>query len=106
MKTNLGQFIVALIVLFVTLSKVSQAAEHVARQSNIGLKSMTFIDSQTNRILDSFIWFPTQTSTPSHFKINRVFSGFDAVKDAKIKGTNRPLIVLTHGTMGNKNNLH
>ena len=75
-------------------------------RSNVGIREVSFFDRTRNRELESYVWFPTVSADTDYYRINRVFRGFRAVKNANITGENLPLILLAHGTSGNKNNLH
>ena len=77
-----------------------------SQYSNVGIREMTFIDHQRDRILESYVWFPVAVSQTDEYKINRVFRGFKAVRNVDIRGEALPLILLLHGTSGNRNNLH
>ncbi|OMH31719.1 alpha/beta fold hydrolase [Motiliproteus sp. MSK22-1] len=74
--------------------------------SNVGIREMTFVDLHRDRVLESYIWFPVAVSQTDEYKINKVFRGFKAVRNADITGEKLPLILLLHGTSGNRNNLH
>ncbi|NQY94945.1 MAG: alpha/beta fold hydrolase [Campylobacteraceae bacterium] len=58
-----------------------------------------------HRVLNTSIWYPTDTIDKELIGENIVFKGFKASSNSKIKEGKFPLIVLVHGTTGNWKNL-
>jgi len=73
--------------------------------AGVGLTEKVFTDTQRDRKLTSYIWYPSQAGHQERFAENIVFTGFDAVKDGEIKPGKYPLYILLHGTSGNWRNL-
>ena len=67
-----------------------------------GLTDLRIDDRQGQRILDGFIWYPTnETSGLTRFHGNAVWVGIEAIGDAEPAPGIFPLVVLSHGMYGN-----
>ncbi|MGD9807001.1 MAG: alpha/beta hydrolase family protein [Deferribacterales bacterium] len=69
-----------------------------------GYAEQVFKDKQRHRKLDTFIWYPSAEAEVKESEAKRVFKGFYAEKNSKITAVNAPLVVMLHGTGGNKTN--
>ncbi len=71
-------------------------------QVNIGERTFHFIDVSRNRPVTAEVWYPT---TDSIKQADRVFSPFVrqyTVRDGKLPTSKLPLILISHGTGGNR----
>lgn len=93
----------ALIILFISLFiSCSQQKEKTFR---IGQKSVTFVDESRNRPLLTEIWYPTlDTLKRKVSKENRkeLFKTIETIPNAVIPDENFPLLIISHGTGGNR----
>ncbi len=72
---------------------------------NIGQKSITLVDNSRNRPLLTEIWYPTHDKiTPSQSKTNNraLFKPIKTIPDATIIPRKFPLLLVSHGTGGNR----
>lgn len=72
--------------------------------ANIGLSMIEFEDISRNRLIPSFIFYPTDKPATELFAENIAFYGFTAKENAGVSKYNLPLYVLVHGTSGNWKN--
>ena len=71
----------------------------------IGQKSVTFKDASKNRPLTTEIWYPTlDTLTKKEQKTNqkKLFETIETIPDATIANEKFPLLLISHGTGGNR----
>ena len=72
---------------------------------NIGQKSVTFIDKSRDRPLVTEIWYPTyDTLTGNNAADERkvIFKGIETIPKASIPQLKFPLLLISHGTGGNR----
>lgn len=89
----------------VALALSLTASGVMAEVTQTGLAPLVISDTQTDRPLKGFIWYPTAqktTAVPHHS--NAVWQGITAVADAAPAPGKRPLVVLSHGMYGNAMN--
>ena len=73
--------------------------------SPVGLADASYVDEERSRPLELYIWYPTGASeTVELFEDNAAFRGFSAIADAPISEATYPLVVLSHGSGGNRGN--
>jgi len=97
--------IVLLVVAFAIAYVVIQPKEVASTDTPVGIQEHSFVDSTRDRTLNAYVWYPTAASGNAQlFDSNPVFFGFSAVKDAPLPTTAHPLVVLSHGSGGNKAN--
>lgn len=71
-----------------------------------GVVEKAYQDASRARTLQLYIWYPSNSKLPSTVLGGRpVFNGFKAIKDAPIAKGKFPLIVLSHGSGGNRSSL-
>lgn len=69
----------------------------------VGQKSITYADESRNRPIVTEIWYPTnehKVETPSDDR--KVFKTIQTIRDAKIADKTFPLLLVSHGTGGNR----
>jgi predicted dienelactone hydrolase len=71
----------------------------------VGFSEISFYDTQRDRTLKTYLWYPSDEPNQEIFNENKVFEGFWATKDAKMSIKNAPLVFLIHGSGGNQKNL-
>jgi predicted dienelactone hydrolase len=69
---------------------------------NIGERTLQFKDEKRNRPLVTEVWYPTADTLKPGDKINSPFLRLNTVRDGKIAGSNLPLIIISHGSGGNR----
>jgi len=71
-----------------------------------GVVEKVYQDANRTRTLQLYIWYPSDSNSPSAILGGSpVFEGFKAVKDAPFVKSRFPLIVLSHGSGGNRSSL-
>ncbi len=71
----------------------------------VGLIDTVYADIGRNRELSTYIWYPTEaTENVTVHMDNAVFQGFSAIENAPIKSDKYPLIIMSHGSGGNRGN--
>jgi len=71
-----------------------------------GVMEKEYQDANRTRTLQLYIWYPSDSNAPPTILGERpVFEGFKAVKDAPFATGKFPLIVLSHGSGGNRSSL-
>ncbi len=74
-------------------------------QAEVGLAERVYTDSQRDRTLKTYIWYPSESGKKDRFAENTVFEGGTAVLNGAILKGEYPLYILLHGTSGNWRNL-
>lgn len=97
--------IVILLVAAVVAFKVGSPATAVDHENPVGLLEKSYTDASRQRQLNAYVWYPTdmQEGVAVHHE-NAVFHGFSAIADAPLKAGPHPLVVLSHGSGGNRGN--
>ncbi len=75
------------------------------KMHRIGQKSITYVDESRNRPLPSEIWYPTlDTFTQKESKKNpkELFKSIKTIPNATISNKKFPLLIISHGTGGNR----
>jgi len=72
--------------------------------ADIGFNELEVKDKTRNRLLSTFIFYPSNDKTRETFAENMVFYGFSASKGASVSKAKLPLFFLAHGTSGNWKN--
>jgi len=72
--------------------------------AHIGLSEMSFKDDTRDRVIQSYIFYPTEQEPTKKYAENIAFYGFDAAEGAKVSKNKLPLFILAHGTSGNWKN--
>ena len=99
--STLAVLLIALVVLFMVTNKPTP----VDTASPIGLTEAQYTDEERSRQLELYVWYPTDETTPVElFEDNAAFRGFSAIKDAPVADATYPLVVLSHGSGGNRAN--
>ncbi|GLB53772.1 hypothetical protein NBRC110019_28130 [Neptunitalea chrysea] len=95
---NTSLIIVALFIFY----SCTQQKEKIVK---IGQKSVTFIDESRNRPLPIEIWYPTLDTLvrkePKENK-NKLFKTIETIPNATIPNEKFPLLIISHGTGGNR----
>jgi predicted dienelactone hydrolase len=74
-----------------------------AQQKNVGEKTFAFTDSSRNRPVKVELWYPTNDTDPnSERKTDLPFILPATIRDARFTNQKLPLIVLSHGSGGNR----
>ncbi|MGY2290937.1 alpha/beta hydrolase family protein [Pseudomonas sp. SDO528_S397] len=74
----------------------------LANDPPIGFQTMTLQDSAHERPLEMVVWYPTpSTAQPQLIADNPAFVGVNAVTNAPPAGGEHPLVVISHGYLGN-----
>ncbi|MFW5501172.1 MULTISPECIES: alpha/beta hydrolase family protein [unclassified Maridesulfovibrio] len=73
--------------------------------AEVGIVKESFTDSNRDRSINTYIWYPCERGKTEKFADNPVFEGFNAVRNGTIKEGNYPLYIILHGTTGNWRNL-
>ncbi len=92
---------IILIAIFLFLS-CNQQKEKTFR---IGQKSVTFVDESRNRPLPTEIWYPTTdilTKKESKKNQKELFKTIETIPNATIPNKKFPLLIISHGTGGNR----
>jgi len=70
---------------------------------NIGELTLNFTDSTRNRLVKTELWYPTLDNDSANLKITELpFVLEPTIRDARFMNQRFPLIVLSHGTGGNR----
>ncbi len=99
LKMKKCSLILMLLTLFFSCTTKKQSTLH------IGQKSVTFIDESRNRPLVTEIWYPTNeclTKTDSIDEQKQLFKTIKTIPNASIKNRKLPLLLVSHGTGGNR----
>jgi len=72
--------------------------------AHIGLSEISFKDDTRNRVIKSYIFYPTGQEPTKKYAENIAFYGFNAAEGAKVSKGKLPLFILAHGTSGNWKN--
>jgi predicted dienelactone hydrolase len=98
---TLAVLLSAVAILFFVTSKKTP----VDTLSPVGFLETSYNDESRSRQLDLYVWYPTnETETVELIGENAVFRGFSAIQNAAIAEGTHPLIVLSHGSGGNRTN--
>lgn len=74
-----------------------------AQQYNVGEKSFAFTDNSRNRLVKVEMWYPTnETDQKGELKTDLPFILSPTIRDAKFINSKSPLIILSHGSGGNR----
>lgn len=99
------------IVLFVVIAGVGLAVAagpptEIETENPAGLAEIQYVDQTRNRELNGYVWYPTtdDDGEVALFEDNAVFRGFSAIQDATIEAGTYPLVVMSHGSGGNRAN--
>ncbi|MEL6918743.1 MAG: hypothetical protein AAFO99_13550 [Bacteroidota bacterium] len=91
-----------LLIIFSTLLGCNQREE---KTISIGQKSITFVDKTRDRPLPTEIWYPTlDSSLKKKPRTNRkeLFKTIETIPNATIANEKFPLLLVSHGTGGNR----
>jgi predicted dienelactone hydrolase len=77
----------------------------VGLAAEVGFTEQVFADQNAERKLPAFIWYPARGSAAQEVGRTAVYRGFSATRDAPLKVSKLPLIVLVHGSFGNRTSL-
>lgn len=75
------------------------------KNNAIGQKSTTFVDASRKRPIATEIWYPTRDNLPNKApkeKQKALFKTILTIPDAKIPHEKHPLLIISHGTGGNR----
>ncbi|MBS9460974.1 hypothetical protein KIM67_01030 [Flagellimonas sp. 389] len=92
-----------LVLLLITI--LFSCTQQKEKSFNIGQKSITYVDESRNRPLLTEIWYPTlDTLTKKEPKENRkeLFKTIRTIPNATIPNEKFPLLLVSHGTGGNR----
>ncbi len=71
----------------------------------VGLLEKSYTDTGRDRQLETYVWYPTEAiGLVEVYEDNAVFKGFSAIKNAPLKDQKHPLIIMSHGSGGNRGN--
>jgi predicted dienelactone hydrolase len=86
-------------------TSVQKTAQNGIQDHAIGLRKITVSDGDRTRPLKGLLWYPAAPDTRMRqTHSNGVWVGVPAAKRAKLAQGTFPLLVLSHGMMGNKRN--
>lgn len=74
----------------------------------VGVRQLQFVDEARGRELTGYIWYPLADTDPQAVTLhddNLVFHGFPAIDDARAASASLPLVILSHGSGGNRASL-
>jgi predicted dienelactone hydrolase len=75
----------------------------IGQNYNIGELTLNFTDSTRNRLVKTELWYPTLDTDSGNLKITELpFILEPTIRDARFMNQRFPLIVLSHGTGGNR----
>ncbi len=75
----------------------------LAQSYNIGEKTMAFVDSTRNRPISVELWYPTPDTDPkAERKTDLPFRLTPTIRNATFINQKRPLVLLSHGSGGNR----
>ena len=101
----LGGIVLFLVVVAVGLFIAAGPPTEIETENPVGLAEIQYIDQTRNRELNGYIWYPTtDLGEVMLLDDNAVFRGFSAIQDATIESGNYPLVVMSHGSGGNRAN--
>ncbi|MEE9364243.1 MAG: hypothetical protein V3U92_16710 [Cellulophaga sp.] len=92
-------------IILITISLFLSCTAQKEKTFRIGQKSVTFVDESRNRPLLTEIWYPTlDTSTEKEPKENQkeLFKTIQTIPNASIPNEKFPLLLISHGTGGNR----
>ena len=101
LETKMRYFLAVLIAVtqFSCATNISEIQSHY----EIGQQSFTYTDKSRNRLLVTEVWYPThdhKQKAPSDDR--KVFKAIQTIRDAKIVDKGLPLLLVSHGTGGNR----
>lgn len=87
------------------VSAATLIAPTLAEAFQTGQAELTVADAKGARVLEGFVWYPTD-ATDGRVRVhnNPVWAGIDVIKDAPVADGSFPLVVLSHGMFGNAMN--
>ncbi|SEM17894.1 Predicted dienelactone hydrolase [Aquimarina amphilecti] len=94
----------ASIILIATFLFIS-CSEPEKKSFRIGQKSVTYVDDSRNRPLPVEIWYPTSdtlTNKETKKSQKQLFKTIETIKSATIANEKFPLLIVSHGTGGNR----
>ncbi len=97
--------IISLLLIAITLcfSSCNEDKPEGPTEYNIGQRSFKYLDEERNRPLEVEIWYPTNDSLvvkPPNEK--QVFKPINSITDATFVNSKFPLLIVSHGTGGNR----
>lgn len=107
---NIKTFIILLVV-FMGINSCRIAEDYkqmshrewlLSRKYNVGQSTILLIDKKRNRPLKTELWFPTNDTSRANISIEYPFKLPPTSKEAEIIQGKFPLILLSHGTGGNR----
>lgn len=76
-----------------------------AENLQTGLADLSIVDTEVNRPLQGYLWYPTQQSDGQDFEHgNAVWEPIEVIRGASPMQGQYPLVVLSHGMFGNSRN--
>src|SRR5690625_4567315 len=96
------KYLLLIAVLFIFIKGSAQPSSAF---NEIGQTTLQFEDKSRNRILITEVWYPTPDSLSSADKKTSPFKRLFTVEDGKLAPGKFPLIMMSHGTGGNRLNL-
>lgn len=72
--------------------------------AQVGFSELEFKDKLRDRLIETFIFHPTNETSVKLFAENIAFYGFSAAQNSSVSKDKLPLYVLAHGTSGNWKN--
>lgn len=103
-KVIIGIIATLLAMLAITF-RIGSPATPVDTKDPVGLLDKTYYDGGRNRELNFYAWYPTDATENVTMHVdNAVFQGFSAIAEAPMRSGKYPLIVMSHGSGGNRGN--
>lgn len=98
-------FVIILLTLVAAFTVLTRGKNPALDTNPVGVVERAFHDAQRDRLLNAYIWYPTtETEAVTLLDDNVVFHGFTAIMTATTMPQQHPLIVLSHGSGGNRAN--
>lgn len=97
--------IVILLAVAIIAFEIGSPDTELDTSNPVGLLEKSYTDSSRNRQLDAYVWYPTEAAEGvTVHNENAVFHGFSAIADAPITEGVYPLVIMSHGSGGNRGN--
>ncbi|WP_025663051.1 alpha/beta hydrolase family protein [Aquimarina megaterium] len=89
----------------ITIILFTSCSSEKYKSIQVGQKSITYIDKSRNRPLVTEIWYPTHDAFVKKDSVSKketLFKTIETIPNASLLGDKRPLLLVSHGTGGNR----